>query len=92
MVTTGTRGKPGWFDTGFTPVENKGDFLHVVGVGEVHYRESGRRSNSGVLRSVFWVNITPKAAEVLGVVNLVGQGHVELGGGQHGTESQQTGK
>ena len=28
MVTTGTRGKPDWFDTGFTPVENKGDFLH----------------------------------------------------------------
>lgn len=28
MVRTGERGKPDWFATGFTPVENKGDFLH----------------------------------------------------------------
>ncbi len=28
MVTTGARGKPDWFATGFTPVESKGDFLH----------------------------------------------------------------
>ncbi len=28
MVTTGERGQPAWFASGFTPVENKGDFLH----------------------------------------------------------------
>ena len=28
VVTTGTRGKPDWFDSGYTPVTAKGDFLH----------------------------------------------------------------